>query len=140
LLTCPDIDAAYLDTESDEIASLAADVGTRFYRQDVDALIDDRHASLQGRVIPLAHHNSPGMDEGFFCTNLKQGLRRGYTVVLDAVQIAFYMGFTEVVISGCDLSYRGEQTHFYGTGAYERSRTNDMPVERVKKAFQIARS
>jgi len=117
----------------------AADVGLRFYRSDVCATPAYAGAPDREDAIELAFHPSPCMDEGHFATRLEQGLSRGFTVVTDAVQIAYHMGFAEVYLVGCDLSYTGAATHFYSTGRYEESRRHDMPMARVFRAFETAR-
>jgi hypothetical protein len=116
-----------------------ARVGLRFYRSDVCqlpayALAPDREEALE-----LSFHVEPGMDEGYFARHLAEGLYRGFTVILNVVQIAYHMGFREVYLIGCDLSYEQPQTHFYPTGVYEETRRYDMPVPRVVKSFAVAR-
>lgn len=112
----------------------------RFYRADVVACRAYRYAVNVEAVIELPFHRSPCMDEGYFALDVRRGVYRGHTVVLDvAVQLAFYMGFCEVYLIGCDYDYQGQNTHFYGTGGYEASRRNDMPMEKVFKAFRTAR-
>ena len=66
----------------------AAEVGTRFYREDVYNSPGCMGSPLRERVIPLPFHKLPEMHEGCFCTDLNQGLYSGKTVVLNAVQIA----------------------------------------------------
>jgi hypothetical protein len=117
----------------------AAPVGLRFYRSDVCGTPAYATAADREPAVELTFHPSPCMDEGHFATRLEQGLYRGFTVVTDAVQIAFHMGFAEVYLVGCDLSYAGTATHFYPTGPYEESRRHDMPVSRVCRAFETAR-
>lgn len=115
-----------------------AEVGQRFYRADVCALPEFHEAADREPVVTVPFHYAPAMDEGHFAEDPNKGLYRGFTVVLDAVQLAFYMGFTEVYIIGCDLDYSGPQTHVYTTGAYEERRRNDMPLDRAKKAMAVA--
>lgn len=118
-----------------------APVGPRFYRSDV-ALTHQfgRHRRARGPApVMLPFSMEPTMADGAFQTDLPRGLRRGFTVVLDAVQIAYFMGFSEVVIAGVELAMSPERTHFYGSGAYERSRIDDMPVDGVRRSFATAR-
>jgi len=42
---------------------------------------------------------------GQFSTNLAGGICQGYTVTYVALQVAFYLGFTEVALVGCDHSF-----------------------------------
>lgn len=45
-----------------------------------------------------------------FCKDITQGVNEGYTVTYAALQVAYYMGFKEVVIVGMDhrFSYQGQ--------------------------------
>jgi len=78
------------------------------------------------------------MDEGRFATDATAGLYRGFTSVLDAAQLAYFMGCTEVYIIGCDLDYYQNATHAYGTGALEQQRMDVMPIPRTLKAMAVA--
>lgn len=49
-----------------------------------------------------------------FSTDLDKGTYSGGTVVIHALQIAFYMGFTNVYLVGCDTDYSGMH-HFDGS-------------------------
>lgn len=126
-------------TLADEVRR--AKVGLRFYRSDVCETPAYALASDREEAVVLPFHMTPNMDdgEGHFARHLSEGLYRGFTVVLDTVQIAYHMGFTEVYLVGCNLSYAAERTHFYATGAYENARRNEMPIPRVFKSFEVAR-
>ena len=43
-----------------------------------------------------------------FSTDITKNVYSGYTVMYDAMQIAVYMGFTEIYLIGADFSYLGE--------------------------------
>lgn len=43
-----------------------------------------------------------------FCSDIREGVREGGTVTYAALQIAYFMGFSEVVIVGMDHRYRFE--------------------------------
>jgi len=50
----------------------------------------------------------------YFTKDLKKGImERGVSVVVSTLQIAYYMGFKEVYLLGCDCDYSG-QHHFDG--------------------------
>src|SRR5262249_47172593 len=78
------------------------------------------------------------MDEGFFAEDATTGVYRGFTVLLDAAQIAFMMGCREVYVIGCDLDYHQAETHVYGTGPIEQQRLNVMPIPKVLAAMAVA--
>lgn len=115
-----------------------APVGQRFYKANVFNLPEYQGAADREPALCVPFHNAPTMDEGNFSADPTLGIYRGFTVVLDAVQLAYFMGFAEVYIIGCDLNYAGDQTHVYGTGAYEQKRRNDMPIEKVLRAMAVA--
>lgn len=80
------------------------------------------------------------MDEGHFAEDATTGVYRGFTVLLDAAQIAFMMGCSEVYVIGCDLDYHQEDTHVYGTGLIEQQRLDVMPIASVRRAMATAAS
>jgi len=117
-----------------------ADLGTRFYRDDVCDLSEYRDATDREEVISLPFHRTPTMDEGYFAEDATTGVFRGFTVLLDAAQLAFTMGCREVYVIGCDLDYQQADTHAYGTGPIEQERLTVMPIPRVLKAMSVAAS
>jgi len=61
-----------------------------------------------GKFLPedaFTHHVNLLWDPVVFSTDLTQGLREGGTVTHAALQVAFWMGFSEVVIIGMDHRY-----------------------------------
>ena len=53
----------------------------------------------------LTHIVNTHNPQSYFCTDVTQGLHEGWTVTFSALQIAFYLGFKEVVIIGMDHRY-----------------------------------
>lgn len=43
----------------------------------------------------------------------------GYTITYSILQLAIYMGFTEIYLLGCDCSYLGDKQHFIESGHYD---------------------
>lgn len=115
-----------------------ADVGCRFYRADVCDTPAYRDAPDREPVVRFPFHRAPTMDEGHFAIDATTGTYRGFTAVLDAVQLAFLMGSRDIYIIGCDLDYGGERTHVYGTGPVEQARRDVMPIPRVLAAMTVA--
>jgi hypothetical protein len=115
-----------------------AAVGTRFYRADVCDLPEYRDAPDREPAIRVPFHRAPTMDEGYFAEDATTGVFRGFTVILDAAQLAFMMGCHEVYIIGCDLDYQQTDTHVYGTGPIEQQRINVMPIAKVLEAMAVA--
>ncbi len=68
--------------------------------------------TLEGRPfgIPLRLLGAEG-----FSLDLRQGIHSGYTVAYFALQVAVYMGFSDVIYLGLDLCHRDGQTHFFGS-------------------------
>lgn len=115
-----------------------ARVGTRFYRADVCDLPDYRDAPDREPAIRVPFHRAPTMDEGYFAEDATTGVFRGFTVLLDAAQLAFMMGCAEVYVIGCDLDYHQAATHVYGTGPIEQQRLTVMPIPSVLTAMAVA--
>jgi hypothetical protein len=115
-----------------------AQVGLRFYRADVFDLPAYLDAPDREPAIRVPFHRAPTMDEGYFARDATTGVFRGCTVLLDAAQLAFMMGCTEVYLIGCDLDYHQAQTHVYGTGPIEQERLDVMPIPKVLAAMAVA--
>jgi hypothetical protein len=116
----------------------AAQVGVRFYREDVYTSGTYAYAADREPAVAVPFHMAPTMEEGHFATDATKGIYRGYTSILDAAQLSYFMGCTEVYIIGCDLDYHQETTHAYGTGAMEQSRRDVMPIPRALQAMTVA--
>lgn len=53
-----------------------------------------------------------GVNETKFSEDIEKKIYDGYTVTYSAIQLACYMGFTEIVLLGCDTNYNKKNTHF----------------------------
>ncbi|MEA1938833.1 MAG: 6-hydroxymethylpterin diphosphokinase MptE-like protein [Pseudomonadota bacterium] len=116
----------------------AAPADRRFYRRDILSFKAGDAFKIPKGTIVFDCHSTKTMNEGYFTTDPAKPLRRGYTVVLDCVQLAYGFGFDEVYILGVDLDYSKADTHFYGTGQTEQARRDIMPMKNVFKAFEVA--
>jgi hypothetical protein len=56
------------------------------------------------------------------------------TVVLSAVQIMYYMGFSEIYVLGIDLDYQSQGPYFYSLGAKDRVHEQDPKVQERRAA------
>lgn len=117
----------------------SAPVSRLMLRSNVHALVENEGHD-PARSLSYPYHASPCMDEGHFARDLTQGTYRGFAVPLEAVQIAYYMGFSEVCLLGCDLDYSGTATHFYKGGAHEEASRTVMPIDRVRQSMRVARA
>lgn len=74
-----------------------------------------------------------------FSKDLDKGTYSGGTVVIHALQIAFYMGFTDVYLVGCDTDYSGMH-HYDGSTCAEigdvNGKTPSGNVEYVMNAYR----
>ncbi|MBN1197433.1 MAG: DUF115 domain-containing protein [Candidatus Aminicenantes bacterium] len=107
-----------------------ADVRMKFYRDNV--------CKDCKKGIILSNINNYEMHQGHFSKDLQIGINSGHSVVLDAIQVCFYMGFSEVYLIGCDFDYSQKETHFYGAGELETQRKAVMPIEKVFSSFKVA--
>jgi hypothetical protein len=83
----------------------------------------------------------PRMDEDFFQLDCTKPLYHANTVVLAALQIAVWMGFSEIIIVGVDLSFDEKKPHFYKTIGNELNRSKSVSVSmagRMLRGFQYA--
>lgn len=62
-------------------------------------------------------------------TGLKDG---GSTAMIGAAQILFHLGFSEVYVLGCDLSYGEGQTYFYAMSEQDRVHEADPKVQEAR--------
>lgn len=56
-----------------------------------------------------------------FSLDLEKGIYSGYTVSYFALQVAVYMGFSEIVYLGLDLKHSNGNTHFFGSDYHSQS-------------------
>jgi hypothetical protein len=71
-------------------------------------------------IVPYQHQKHAMMDEGVF-SNDPLCSAQGFIVLLDAVQLAFYMGYDRVYIGGVDL-----HEHM------------NLPIARIQEALRVA--
>lgn len=116
-----------------------APVSCRLLRSDVYPLVKEKGYNPD-RVLPYNYPLTPYMDEGYFAYDFSKGIYRGCSVVLDVVQVAYFMGFIEVYIIGCDLDYTGTDTHFYKNNEHEDATRSVMPIDRVRRSMSFAKS
>lgn len=88
--------------------------------------------TLEGRPfgIPLRLLGAEG-----FSDDLTDGIYSGYTVAYFGLQVAVFMGFTEVIFIGLDLTHRSEQTHFFGHDFHSRNH-QDTEFPRMRRMLE----
>ncbi len=127
----------------DEIMGIKA--GIKFFRHEVYRLAAKSHPDelKQQHIISFKSDQTPAPgtamcdDENNFSYDPDIHIYQGWTVVLDAVQFAFYMGYSRVYVGGVDLDYSG-QTHFFG-GSFRDLAPMDELTDRIRRAFLVAR-
>jgi len=118
-----------------------AAVGTRLYRENIATTRAYAEAAEHENAYFYPYIGTPQMDEpgGAFSTDfITQGTSRGGTVLLDAIQIAFTMGFAEVYVIGCDLDYDVATPYFYNCADYESRSKAILPLQRVLDSMRMA--
>ena len=113
---------------------MAVKAEKKFFRHDVyNYAKTEWSLDLQKQhVLPFISIADPGMHEGFFSLDPTSHTYCGRTVVLDAIQIAAYMGYSKILVGGVDLDY--SQPYFFGVSINGR-----MPEDEAIRAFEIAR-
>ncbi len=64
--------------------------------------------------------------------DLTEGIYSGYTISYLALQIAVYMGFSEIFYLGLDLKHRSGNTHFFGQDFHSRNH-EDTEFPKMKR-------
>lgn len=115
--------------------------GQKFFRKQVSTLARQIFAQEFDRqgIISYGEKSCSLMfeGEGFFSTDPSIEVNPSYTVVMDAIQFAFYMGYERVYVGGVDLDYSGAPYFFeerLSDGAPRDAWTNNM-----KKSFLVAK-
>lgn len=71
-------------------------------------------------------------------SDLSKGWPRVGSVIIDAVIIAYYLGFKEINLLGVGLNYSSSNTHFYKDTVSENSRKGQMD-NNLKKILKICK-
>lgn len=85
----------------------------------------------------LSHNNLRPLSTGF-SFDCSKCVYDGYSITYSLLQIAVYMGFTEIYLLGCDCTYdvKGGKQHFVETGHIDRNAATTG--ERMIYAYQVA--
>ena len=77
---------------------------------------------------------------GDFSTDISKYVVGGHTVVIDiCLQVAYYMGFKEVYLLGCDCDYSGTKTHFDGSTPSNLTGMAIGEYDKVFKAYEVCK-
>jgi hypothetical protein len=99
----------------------------------------------------LTHIVNTHNPQSYFCTDITTGVHEGWTVTFAALQIAFFLGFDEVVIIGMDHRYTysgepneeqiipGKDLNHFSDAYFGFGQSWDNPdLEHSEKSYQIA--
>lgn len=99
----------------------------------------------------LTHHINTQNPPQRFCTDISQGVHEGWTVTYAALQIAYYLGFKQVVIVGMDHRYtyqgqpnethvlQGDDPNHFNSGYFSGQRWDNPDLSRSEESYQLAR-
>lgn len=86
----------------------------------------------------ILHPRIKSQDRVGFSKNIEKGIFGGGTVVFDAVQVTYYIGYKNVFILGMDLGFSGKQPRFYNEGKKTCHSSLDKYYETViKPSFEV---
>jgi hypothetical protein len=105
----------------------------------LNALI--RQGQQINSCLAYGYYKEPTMDKGYFSDNPRTGCYRGFTVILDALQILKYFGFSKIGVIGVDLDYSGD-FHYADTDDRHKRLRNKIEEDfsMVSRCFSVARS
>jgi hypothetical protein len=117
-----EVDAKALDGET---VLAVNDAILKFPRARYGAVMDARklnelHRELhRTEAVFTLENNSYGVGVKYlgtegFSANAEEGVYSGYTTTYFALQIALFMGFSEICFLGLDLTATAERSHFFG--------------------------
>ena len=99
----------------------------------------------------LTYHLATKKPPHRFCKDISVGLREGGTVTYAALQIAYYMGFSEVIIVGMDHSFQysgaphetrkmeGPDPNHFSPSYFGGQLWDNPDLERSEESYRIAR-
>jgi hypothetical protein len=114
----------------------AQPIGTYFVRDTVAAR-PDFHLDRARTVIVPTYRG--GLRKRGFRRNLWLGLGNDTSVIVFAAQLAYWMGFSEVYVTGVELDYAQEQTYFFAPGQTETNVTTRPSAAMYAEDFRILR-
>lgn len=124
---------------------------------DIKMLNSNKFISMRGRdVVPedaLTYHVETQNPPARFSKDIEQGIHEGWTVTYAALQIAYYLGFKEVIIIGMDHRYQyvgqpnedrqldgADPNHFCSEYFGGGQRWDNPDLKRSEESYRIARA
>lgn len=127
----------------DEAVGVRADV--KFLRREIYNLAKKSYPKelSDQNIVVFDAKEVPGLcmcdDDGNFSYDPAESVYCGWTVVLYAIQFAFYMGYSKVYVGGVDLDYQVGQTHFFKEPGFRETSDVDVLTSRMRDSFVVAR-
>jgi hypothetical protein len=122
---------------------------------EINALTSVKFVSARCRNLfqqsALTHIIDTSNPPDYFCKDIALGLEEGYTVTYAALQIAYYLGFTEIVIIGMDhrFHYSGEpneskylngpDTNHFDASYFSNANWDNPDLANSELSYSIAR-
>lgn len=134
-------DSINFQTWADKVIGL--DAGIKVLGKEAYSLVEKLYpkALRTQDIISLEVSQTPGncmFDSEFhFSQDPSLMVYSGYTVVLDAIQLAFYMGYSQVLVGGVELDY--SQPYFHGGTHSRRQEEMDRLTDHMRQSFPVAR-
>lgn len=75
----------------------------------------------------------PRIYEGFFQTDLTQPLYHGTSVAFTAIQFAYWMGFSEIILAGIEFDFAAAEPHAYTSSKAEVERARRTSIKNTKR-------
>jgi hypothetical protein len=122
-----------------EFEAIAArhDIAYRFYKW-VDRDIWQA-ARVDGPSRPYFILQNKKIKHGIHGVSPKYGISDGgSTSLIGAAQLLFFLGFSEVYVIGCDLSYGSAQTYFYAMDSRDLEHEADEKVQEARRKMMLA--
>ena len=100
----------------------------------------------------LTYHINTSRPPDRFCTNIAQGVCEGWTVTFAAMQIAYFLGFKEVVLIGLDHRFKysgqpneakflkGKDPNHFSSDYFKDQYWDNPDFPHMEESYQIARS
>ncbi len=134
-------DRFFFQESADHVMQVPAEI--KFFRNEIYSLAQKSHPeeSKKQNIITFESIQIPGSamcdNEENFSYDPSVHLYSGWTVVMDAIQFAFYMGYDKVYVGGVDLDYQN-QAYFWG-GTARDTLPIDTITDRMRQSFLVAR-
>ena len=101
------------------------------------------HLDMDGHDVGYEKY-SPNVKTIRFSDDCFSHVYDGYTITYSCIQLAVYMGFTEIYLVGVDCNYSGTNDHAFGfnvfsEGAYEQMKKGDILRLRMTAAYDSAK-